>query len=273
LPPILSPLPVSPPLLVSSPPPVSPIRLLGYLAAIIRLRAEALSTFHSLPLPPPIILSHTRLDAPSSRTPPLLPIPAPTSLPPLLLPSTNRREDIPEVTLPPQKKLGIDLGLRYEVGDNLPAAAARPTRGSRADYGFVATLDREMRHDTKRYVGYRITDTWDEMLEDMPVAPATDDTELGRQMTKFVTRVRQDTDEIYTKLDDEQTERQLMASWLNMLYKDRHAHDRTGLLMDREARMSREAWGRSMDASDLARSEVMLLRTTVLGQQAVITEL
>ncbi|GJS46741.1 hypothetical protein Tco_0596862 [Tanacetum coccineum] len=45
------------------------------------------------------------------------------------------------------------------------------------------------------------------------------------------------------------------------------------LLMEREARMSREAWGRSMDASDLARSEVMSLRTTVLGQQAVITEL
>ncbi|GKF45276.1 hypothetical protein Tco_0131828 [Tanacetum coccineum] len=30
--------------------------------------------------------------------------------------------------------------------------------------------------------------------------------------------------------------------------------------------MSREAWGRSIDASDLARSEVMSLRTTVLGQ-------
>ncbi|GKG38332.1 hypothetical protein Tco_0460044, partial [Tanacetum coccineum] len=43
--------------------------------------------------------------------------------------------------------------------------------------------------------------------------------------------------------------------------------------MEKEAKMSREAWGRSMDASDLARAEVMSLRTTVLGQQAVITEL
>ncbi|GJX24271.1 hypothetical protein Tco_0228716 [Tanacetum coccineum] len=50
LPLILSPLPVSPPLPVSSPPPASPIRLLGYRAAMIRLRAEALSTSHSLPL-------------------------------------------------------------------------------------------------------------------------------------------------------------------------------------------------------------------------------
>ncbi|GKE60038.1 hypothetical protein Tco_1510405, partial [Tanacetum coccineum] len=65
LPPILSPLPVSPPLPVSSPPPASPICPLGYRAAMIPLRAEALSTSHSLPLPPPIILSHTKSDAPS----------------------------------------------------------------------------------------------------------------------------------------------------------------------------------------------------------------
>ncbi|GKC09798.1 hypothetical protein Tco_1001408, partial [Tanacetum coccineum] len=92
-------------------------------------------------------------------------------------------------------------------------------------------------------------------------------------MTEFPTRVRQDTEEIYTRLDDEQTERQLMAGRLNMLYKDRGSHARTSLLMKREARMSREACGRSMNASDLARSEVMSLHTTVLGQQTVITEL
>ncbi|GJU86411.1 hypothetical protein Tco_1293957 [Tanacetum coccineum] len=146
LPPILSPLRVSSP-------PASPIRPLGYRAAMIWLRAEAPSTSHSLPLPPPIILSHTRSDAPSSGTPPLLPIPAPTSSPPLLLPSTNRREDRPEVTLPPRKRLGIALGPRYEVGESSSAAAARPTGGSRADYGFVATMDREIRRDPERYVG------------------------------------------------------------------------------------------------------------------------
>ncbi|GKC78434.1 hypothetical protein Tco_1129208, partial [Tanacetum coccineum] len=98
LPPILSPLPISPPLPVSSPPPASPIRPLGYRAVMIQLRIEAPSTSHSLPLPPPIILSHTRSDAPSSGTLPLLPIPAPTPSPPLLLPSTNHREDRPDVT-------------------------------------------------------------------------------------------------------------------------------------------------------------------------------
>ncbi|GJV86949.1 hypothetical protein Tco_1530887 [Tanacetum coccineum] len=52
------PLPVSPPLPVSSPPPpVTPTYLLGFRAAMIRLRAESPSTSHS---PPPNILSHTR---------------------------------------------------------------------------------------------------------------------------------------------------------------------------------------------------------------------
>ncbi|GJT93909.1 hypothetical protein Tco_1082754 [Tanacetum coccineum] len=142
-------LPLSPPSPVLSPaPPPSPIRSLGYQAAMIRMRAEAASTSHSLPLPPPFILSPTRSDAPSSGIPPPLPISVPTSSPPLLLPSASRREDKnPEVTLPPRKRLGIALGPRYEVGESSSAAAARPVGGLRADYGFVATIDREIRHD------------------------------------------------------------------------------------------------------------------------------
>ncbi|GKB84280.1 hypothetical protein Tco_0956552 [Tanacetum coccineum] len=189
LPPILSPLPVSPPLPVSSPPPASPIRPLGYRAVMIRLRAEAPSTSHSLPLPPPIILSHTRSDAPSLRTPPLLPIPLPTSSPPLHLLSTDRRADRPEVTLPPRKRLGIALGLRYEgdyAGSREMSVMGSPTLGMRC---------------------------W------------------------------QDIDEIYTRFDDEQTERKLMAGRLNMLYRDRCAHASTVRLMEAEAMMSREAWG------------------------------
>ncbi|GJY44841.1 hypothetical protein Tco_0433054 [Tanacetum coccineum] len=154
---------------------------------MIRLRAEAPFTSH---LPPPhIILSHTRADTPPSGTPPLLPIPAPTSSPYLLLPSADHGADKPEVCLPP----------RYE----------------------------------------------DEILVDMLGAPATNDTKLGRRMTEFAIRVRQDTDDIYVRLDDEQTERQLMAGRLNMLYRDRRAHACTALLIEREIedRISREAWG------------------------------
>ncbi|GKC49833.1 hypothetical protein Tco_1072578, partial [Tanacetum coccineum] len=47
------------------------------------------------------------------------------------------------------KRLGIALGLGYEVGES-SSAAARPAGGLRADYGFVATIDKEIRRDPKR---------------------------------------------------------------------------------------------------------------------------
>nr|GFA75093.1 hypothetical protein [Tanacetum cinerariifolium] len=143
------------------------------------------------------------------------------------------------------------------------AAAARPAGGFRENYGFVAT----------REVGYGITDSWHEIVETLQGAPVSTDTELGGYVREFETRVRQDTDEIYMRLDDEQTERQLLASRLNMLFRDRRAHAYTCQLMEIESRMSREAWVRATDASDLVHGEVMSLRTTVLGQMSEIREL
>nr|GFB21136.1 hypothetical protein [Tanacetum cinerariifolium] len=233
LPPILSP----PSPVLSPAPPPSPIRSLGYRAAMIRLRDETASTSHSSPLQ---------------------------------LPSASRREDRPEVTLPPQKRLDITLGPRYEVGESSSAAAARPAGGFRADYGFVATMDREIMYDPQREVGYGITDSWDEIVETLQGAPVSTDTELGGYVREFDTRVRQDTDEIYMRLDDEQTERQLFAGQLNMLFRDRRAHAYTRQLMETEERMSREAWVRATDASDLVHGKVMSLRTTVLGQMLEI---
>ncbi|GJT09488.1 hypothetical protein Tco_0856530, partial [Tanacetum coccineum] len=245
------PLPVSSLVLVSPPPlPASPTYPLGYRAAMIRLRAKTPSTSHPLPL-----------STPPSGTPPLLPIPLPTPSPPLLLPSIDCREGVSEVTLPPWKRLCIALGPRYEVGKSSSAPTTRPTGGFRADYGFVATLDDEIRRDLERDAGYGITDTWDEMLVGMPGVPASDDTELGRRMTNFVTTVRQDTNEIYKRLDDAQDDRSLMSGQLNMLFRDRRAHARTALLMEREAKLSREAWKRSMDASDTTRSKAQLVET------------
>ncbi|GJX61355.1 hypothetical protein Tco_0294255 [Tanacetum coccineum] len=95
--------------------------------------------------------------APSLGIPPPLAISVPTSSPPSsLLPSASHREDRPEVTLPPRKRLGIALGPGYEVGESSSAAAARPAGGLRVDYGFVATMDREIRRDPEREVGMGI---------------------------------------------------------------------------------------------------------------------
>ncbi|GJT67402.1 hypothetical protein Tco_1018882 [Tanacetum coccineum] len=153
------------------------------------------------------------------------------------------------------------------------AAAARPAGGFRADYGFVATMDRQIRRDPERYVGYGITDSWDEIVETLQGAPVSTDTELGAHMREFESMVRRDTDEIYTRLDDEQGQRQLLAGRVNMLFRDRRTHAHTRQLMETEAGMSREAWGRAMDASDLAHGGVISLRTTVHAQMSEITEL
>nr|GEX73859.1 hypothetical protein [Tanacetum cinerariifolium] len=261
LPQILSPLPqiisslpqmLSPPLPISPPPlPSSLTYPLGYQDAMIRLRAESPSTSYPLPS-----------STPPSETLPLLPIALPTSSPLLLLPSTSRRVNVLEVTLPPQKRLCIGLGLRFEVGESSSALTARPTGGFRADYGFLGTLDDEIRRDPKREVGYGITCTWDGMLVGMSGAPVTDETELGRRMTDFVTTVRQDTDEIYGRLDDAQDDRLLMSGQLNILRRDRRAHARTARLMESEARLSREAWKMAPKRNTISTPSITTTTTT-----------
>ncbi|GJY60809.1 hypothetical protein Tco_0461466 [Tanacetum coccineum] len=185
LPQILLPLPqiLLPPLPVSPPPlPASPTYPFRYRATMIRLRAESPSTSYLLPS-----------STPPSGTPPLLPIPLPTPSPPLLLPSTVCRKGVSEVTLPPRKRLCIALGPRYEVGDSSSAPTARPTGGFRVDYGFVGTLDDE---------------------------------------------IRQDTYEIYGRLDDAHDDRLLMSGQLNMLRRHRLAHAHTARLIKTKARLS-----------------------------------
>nr|GEV20061.1 hypothetical protein [Tanacetum cinerariifolium] len=135
---------------------------LGYRVAMIRLRAKSPSTSHTLP--PPIIVPHTRAsmvmmrvaapstyslaprsETPASGTPPLLPIPLATSSPSLFYP------------------------------------LLLPTKGFKADYGFVDSLDFEIRRNPDREID-------------------------------FVTTVRHDTDEIYKRLDDAQDDRLLMSA-------------------------------------------------------------
>ncbi|GKA85793.1 hypothetical protein Tco_0807447 [Tanacetum coccineum] len=98
---------------------------------------------------------------------------------------------------------------RYKVKECSSTPTARPTRGFRADYGFVGTLDAEIRRGPDREIGYGITD---------------------------------DTDDIYGRLDDAQDDRSLMSGQLNLLRRDRRAHSRTTRLMESEDKASREAW-------------------------------
>nr|GFD39405.1 hypothetical protein [Tanacetum cinerariifolium] len=55
----------------------------------------------------------------------------------------------------------------FETDESAATPPPHPTypEGFRADYGFVATMDREIMCDPEREVGYGITDSWDETVE------------------------------------------------------------------------------------------------------------
>nr|GEW10320.1 putative reverse transcriptase domain-containing protein [Tanacetum cinerariifolium] len=134
----------------------------------------------ALPIPPPSPLTPLSSPLPQIPSPPLppppsslhLPSPVLTSLPLLLsplppLPSSlsipspvDHREDTFEAELPPHKRLCLTtLTLRYEVGEG-STDAPRPTRGHRADYGFIDMMDFEVRRQRAEEIGYGIRDVW-----------------------------------------------------------------------------------------------------------------
>ncbi|GJT88681.1 hypothetical protein Tco_1070398 [Tanacetum coccineum] len=174
-----------------------------YRAAMIRLRVESPSTSYLLPLPSPIVLPHTRESVAMMRA---------------IAPSTyifaSRSETPPSGTPPllpiplptPSPPLllpllTIEQYFPHPVDESSSAPTTRPTGGFRSDYRFVGTLDDEIRRDPKR----------------------------------------EDTNEIYGRLDDAQDDRSLMSGQLNMLRRDRHAHARTARLMETKAKLSHEA--------------------------------
>nr|GEX17615.1 putative reverse transcriptase domain-containing protein [Tanacetum cinerariifolium] len=159
-------------------------------------------------------------------------------------------------------QLGIALGPRYKVGESSSATTARPTGGLKTNYGFVVTMDKEIRRDMEREVGYGITDSWDEIVETLQGAPVGTDTELGGYMREFETRVRRDTNEIYSRLDDEQSERQLLAGRLNMLFRDRRAHAYIRHLIETEARRFTKIKG--LRTSDCTRQQQLIQTMTVM---------
>nr|GFB59927.1 hypothetical protein [Tanacetum cinerariifolium] len=121
-------------------PPLSPVSSTSYLLPSFLM---TLPIFTLLPPPPPIILSHTRacmvlmrsaapsafilaplLRTPPIGTPPLLPIPLPTSSP-LLLPSTSCREGIPEADMPLQKRARFTTSTMDMRGMSVPYRDSR----------------------------------------------------------------------------------------------------------------------------------------------------
>ncbi|GKB61196.1 hypothetical protein Tco_0917382 [Tanacetum coccineum] len=218
---------------------------------------------------------------PSPLTPlssPLPQIPSPT-------PNSPTHIEIPESCLPLRKRVHFASPTpSREVGESSAAGAARQDRPtiSRDDpysiaredlYGFVDMVDVPPRCSTSRELDYDITDTWDDLVGAIDeIAPTTVEG-VNQRVTDLATIVEEETTSMYGIMEDAQDDRSQLRGRVNLLYRDRPVHRRLAVMIEREAKMAREAWGLSMDASDYARSDVMSLRTTVVAQSALISEL
>ncbi|GJX43188.1 hypothetical protein Tco_0259864 [Tanacetum coccineum] len=175
---------------------------------------------------------------PSPLTPlssPLPHIPSP-SLPASPPPNSPTHIEIPESCLPLRKRVHFASPTpSHEVGESSAAGAARqdgpaiaredPYSVARGDlYGFVDMVDVAPGHPMSRELDYGITDTWDDL----------------------------ETTIMYGIMEDARDDRSQLRGRVNLLYRDRHVHHRLAVMIEREAKMAREAWGLSMDASDYA---------------------
>nr|GEU99811.1 hypothetical protein [Tanacetum cinerariifolium] len=104
--------------------------------------------------PPPVHRTTARISIPIQASTPVLSKAKIYRL--LAIPSTPRlplspwSSPLPQIPSLPFSSITTSACLRFEVDKSSSAPTARPTGGHRADYGFVATLDDEIRRDLER---------------------------------------------------------------------------------------------------------------------------
>ncbi|GJZ73939.1 hypothetical protein Tco_0638085 [Tanacetum coccineum] len=96
---------------------------------------------------------------------------------------------------------------------------------------------------------------------------------VNARVTELTAVQEQDTQDIYAVIGDTQDRQTQIYQSVETLVDDSQYHYETARLLDQEALVSREAWGRSIEVSYMTRSEIMALRSVVMGQQAVISQL
>ncbi|GKC54442.1 hypothetical protein Tco_1077187 [Tanacetum coccineum] len=184
-------------------PPPSPLTPLS--AAGIRLRAASPSTYH----------------------------PSEIASPPLLLPSTSHRDDIPKANMRLRKRACFTAPTgRFEVRESSAAAAARQP-------GLE-----------------------DDMVRDMEErAPTLED--LSQRVTDLTTDLARDTHEMYVQFEDAQDDRALLRARVNTLFRDRRYHPHTSMLLESEARYAREAWEQAMDCNKPIHTKLQAYRAEI----------
>nr|GEW69762.1 putative reverse transcriptase domain-containing protein [Tanacetum cinerariifolium] len=143
--------------------------------------------------------------------------------PPLHVPSPPLPFPSPLTTSPTDT--GAPLGYRV-AGIRMRAllpSTSRRTDIPKADPGPTKS-------DLKRYgveqAGYRITDTWDEIVDTfIEIAPTTLEG-VDQRVTELDTTVRQRTDEFEIRFEEAQDDRALLRTRVNTLFRDRPDHQR-----------------------------------------------
>ncbi|GJR81677.1 hypothetical protein Tco_0152462 [Tanacetum coccineum] len=187
----------------------------------------------------------------------VLPIPSPP-------PNSPTHIEVPESCLPLRKWVHFASPTpSHEVGESSAAGAARQDRPTiprddpysiaREDlYGFVDMVDVPPRCSTSRELDYSITDTWDDLVGAIDkIAPTTLEG-VNKRITNFSTVVEQETTIMYGIMEDARDDWSQLRGRVNLSYRDRPIHSRLAMMVEREAKMAREAWGPSIDSSDYA---------------------
>nr|GFA69034.1 hypothetical protein [Tanacetum cinerariifolium] len=187
-----------------------------------------------IPLPSPLTpLSSPLPQIPSPllpASPPILPIPLPAASPPLQLLSSDRRADRPEVTLPPRKRLNIVHCPGYEAGESSVAAGARPMEGHRENYGFVDSVEAEIRRQRAEDTGYGIRDTWIDPRDVAEEEALTTLEGVNTRVTELAAVQEQDTQDIYGVIEDTQGRQTEIFQRVEALVDDSQYHYETGRL-------------------------------------------
>ncbi|GKA28468.1 hypothetical protein Tco_0714636 [Tanacetum coccineum] len=128
------------------------------------------------------------------------------------------------------------------VGEEYDGFAPRPTGGHGADYGFIGTMNAEIRRQRAEEVGYGIRDVWVDPSEAVEGTTQTTLEGVNDRVTELAAVQEQDTQDIYAVIEDTQDRQTQIYQRVDILAEDRQFHYETARLLDQEALVSREAW-------------------------------
>ncbi|GKA66421.1 hypothetical protein Tco_0766229 [Tanacetum coccineum] len=163
---------------------------------------------------------------------PLTPLSSPLPQIPSPPPNSPTHIEIPESCLPLWKRVHFASPTpSREVGESSAAGAARQDR---------PTISRDDPYSIAREDLYGFVDMVDALLM---VRQG-----VNQRVTDLATIVEEETTSMYGIIEDAQDDRSQLRGRVNMLYRDRPVHRRLAVMIEREAKMAREAWGLSMAA-------------------------